>query len=295
MLVAVGLEDAVLWDRFNRVQNEMIITRNGRCLFPLLKLTFSPVGNEMAALTCDEPVLRIIPGHRYGVGVSIVEADSMRWRYRADQWQPVLSAENRNQHQHQYEYGSESTRSSGSSPIFRLSGPSARRIHVYEPISYVTPEEMIHHGLSFGRIKLSNRPQSEEDRSSPNFALLSFRRYIPVVYLLDRDMRGDPRPISQVLAEEPNPPAIIKFSFPATNFIAVTHYQNELVTTLKKSFNPHAKGFLIRSPKRYIEEDDETSEDSGGFDQMSSQMSQDELIATQTLASMSLSPIRHLF
>lgn len=298
-MVVVGLEESPLWDRFNRVQNEMIITRNGRCLFPLLKLSFTQMDNEMAAITYDGPVVRLIPGHRYAIGVTIAEADTMRWRYRAEQWQPVLSAE--------YRGGpsSESTQSTqSSSPIFRLSGPSARRTQVYEPVSYMTAEDMILHGVSFSRIKLSNRPQSEGDRvqSGASFALYSFRRYIPVIFLYDHDMRGDPRSIGQVLLEEPDSPSVIKFSFPSTNFIAVTHYQNELVTTLKKSFNPHAKGFLVRSPKRY--QDDEATgetEEEDDYEEMSSSlhsfedMSQSELLATQTLMDMSMSPVRHRY
>jgi len=60
-------------------------------------------------------------------------------------------------------------------------------------------------------------------------SLQSFHRYIPLVRILD--------------LESLNKMQYIRFA--ETEFIAVTHYQNELITLLKKSYNPHAKGFVI--------------------------------------------------
>ena len=79
MLLAVRLLDEALWRRFNDAQNEMIITRNGRCLFPLLRLEFE-------SAEPGDVLLDLHPDHRYSVGMGIVEADAMKWRYRNGHW-----------------------------------------------------------------------------------------------------------------------------------------------------------------------------------------------------------------
>lgn len=107
-------------------------------------------------------------------------------------------------------------------------------------------------------VKVTNRPESlnSNDPSNPSFCLTSFHRYQPLIYLLDHDQMQDERSIDQVLmVQAVLPPYLVSFTLPMTQFIAVTHYQNQVITDLKKSFNPHAKGFAVSH--RYADEEDE--------------------------------------
>lgn len=277
--MAVRLLDEALWSRFNDAQNEMIITRNGRCLFPLLRFEFE-------AIEVPEPydlLLDLHPDHRYNVGMGIVEADAMKWRYRNGHWQPILSSTS---DQSSQTISSQSQSSSQrSTQTVRLR--SARPTHVYEPGLAMMPHELLHGGLSFARVKLSNRPYDSTLRlqTGPVFSLTSFHRYVPVIYVLDRDQCPTARSIAQVVADQPTIGALQSLTFPITSFIAVTHYQNELVTLLKKNYNPHAKGFITKSPV-YFEEEDTTDDESGPYEQ-TSELSDEEMIALKTLANMS--------
>lgn len=278
MLVAVRLLDEALWSRFHDAQNEMIITRNGRCLFPLLRLEFEAVEDpDPFEITLD-----LNPAHRYSIGMSIVEADLMRWRYRSGVWHPVLSS---SISASSTSSSQTSSQQSVSSPMVRLR--TAQPVHVYEPGLSMAPHELMHGGVSFARVKLSNRPYDSTQRlqTGPAFSLASFHRYIPMVHVLDRDEYHSTGSLAQVVADQPTNRSLQSFSFPITSFIAVTHYQNDLVTLLKKSYNPHAKGFLVRSP---VYEEGSTDDDQ--VYEQTSDLSQEEMLALQTLANMS-SPI----
>ncbi len=271
MLVEVGLLDEALWDRFNEAQNEMIITRGGRCLFPLLRLWFRHVLHIVPDQNRQFIILE--PEHRYSIGLRIRKADAMRWRFRTNKWQPILSIERSSSSQ-----SSQETISSARSVRGQTSP-----LHIYEPVNYVTTEELLTHGVSFAKVKLTNQPYEQQGGSlvhtSPSISLASFHRYIPNIYIFDHSLNNDTRNLSQVLIEDSNNPALITINFSMTNFIAVTHYQNEVVTLLKKNYNPHAKGFLPKSPSN-AESTSDVSED----------LERDEILATEILASMTSSP-----
>ncbi|KAL1132181.1 hypothetical protein AAG570_010138 [Ranatra chinensis] len=80
----------------------------------------------------------------------------------------------------------------------------------------------------FHRAKLTNNPL---DRSG-NLVLTSMHKYQPRIHIVKA---------SDVLAVHWSPTAT--FTFPETEFIAVTAYQNEKITKLKIDNNPFAKGF----------------------------------------------------
>jgi hypothetical protein len=112
------------------------------------------------------------------------------------------------------------------------------------------------------QVKVTNRPETlnSSDPSNPSFCLTSFHRYQPLIYLMDHDQMQDERSIGQMLmVQAVLPPYLVSFTLPMTQFIAVTHYQNQVITDLKKSFNPHAKGFAV--PHRYTEEEDEDEDE----------------------------------
>jgi len=66
----IVLEDADLWKKFNSVVNEMIITKSGRCLFPILR--FQPINLE--------------PKVQYSFAIDILQASPYKYKYREKKW-----------------------------------------------------------------------------------------------------------------------------------------------------------------------------------------------------------------
>jgi hypothetical protein len=183
------LTERDLWRQFHSQQNEMIITKTGRCLFPLLRIKF--------VLEEDGPLM-VAEERDYLVSISIESMDDNKWKWRQESWIALLTSRSLIKHEEE------------------------KRIVCYERLK---GQEMIFGGLNFDKIKLTNR----ESDTPMAVCLQSFHRYIPIVRIVE--------------CEEPYRIQIIKFQ--ETEFIAVTHYQNDQVTLLKKSYNPHAKGFVL--------------------------------------------------
>lgn len=230
-----------LWNRFQSCErNEMIITKSGRCLFPVLK--FNVIIEET-----DRP----LPNHNstfsYGLGMELV--DSYKWKYRDGHWFSLTS-------------------NSANSPHSMESS-----WHVYEPeTSPSSWMQILNEGLNFSKVKLTNRKSSSSSlfsshtttnnggysSSSNYFSLSSFGNYVPVVFLLNWNIflpnhyKEIPTPVSidmilrtydmNELEKEGSLQIIRVYE---CSFIAVTHYQNVLITHLKKHNNPHAKGFIL--------------------------------------------------
>ncbi|XP_006152323.1 T-box transcription factor T isoform X2 [Tupaia chinensis] len=68
----VGLEESELWLRFKELTNEMIVTKNGRRMFPVLKVNVSGLD----------------PNAMYSFLLDFVAADSHRWKYVNGEWVP---------------------------------------------------------------------------------------------------------------------------------------------------------------------------------------------------------------
>ncbi|CAI2176137.1 2246_t:CDS:1 [Funneliformis geosporum] len=64
------LKDPELWSQFYRVDNEMIITKAGRCIFPLLK--FQPVNLD--------------PTVNYSFVIDFVQVSANRYRFKKGSW-----------------------------------------------------------------------------------------------------------------------------------------------------------------------------------------------------------------
>ncbi|KAL7671616.1 hypothetical protein ACOME3_006507 [Neoechinorhynchus agilis] len=94
--------------------------------------------------------------------------------------------------------------------------------------------------VSFAKVKLTN---NSED-STGNLILTSMHKYVPRVTLVGfRQTSAGPAHTIQ------------HFSFAETEFVAVTAYQNEMITDLKIRLNPFARGFR----KRRWQDDDEVA------------------------------------
>ncbi|ERE79521.1 brachyury protein [Cricetulus griseus] len=73
----VGLEKSKLWLRFKELTNEMIVTKNGRRMFPVLKVNVSGLD----------------PNAMYSFLLDFVAADNHRWKYVSGEWVPGGKAE----------------------------------------------------------------------------------------------------------------------------------------------------------------------------------------------------------
>ena len=68
--VTVSLEDGELWDEFKKITNEMIVTKAGRRMFPVIKV--NTTGLE--------------PNAFYKVFLEFKQIDSNRWKYINGEW-----------------------------------------------------------------------------------------------------------------------------------------------------------------------------------------------------------------
>ncbi|XP_068612485.1 T-box transcription factor TBX19-like [Brachionichthys hirsutus] len=75
----VALEDVELWRTFQHVTNEMIVTKNGRRMFPVLKVSVSGLD----------------PGSLYSFLLDFVPADGCRWKFVNGEWTAAGRAEGR--------------------------------------------------------------------------------------------------------------------------------------------------------------------------------------------------------
>ncbi|XP_030609956.1 T-box transcription factor TBX19 [Archocentrus centrarchus] len=77
----VTLEDAELWRKFQHITNEMIVTKNGRRMFPVLKVSVSGLD----------------PSSMYSFLLDFVPADSCRWKFVNGEWVAAGRAEGRSE------------------------------------------------------------------------------------------------------------------------------------------------------------------------------------------------------
>ena len=231
-------ENRDLWNRFQSCErNEMIITKSGRCLFPVLKFNVLLEESDLSAPN---------PNSNFSYGLGMERVDLYKWKYRDGHWFSLTTS---------------------NSPSLVESN-----WHVYEPeTSPSSWLQILHEGLNFSKVKLTNRKSSSSSlylsqtstsnsintSASNYFSLSSFGNYVPVVYLLNWSCfmhhhreTLEPASIDTVLRnydmkelEKEGSLKIIRVY--ECSFIAVTHYQNVLITHLKKHNNPHAKGFIL--------------------------------------------------
>lgn len=230
-MVHVRLVDDALWNEFHTMRNEMIITKSGRCLFPILRYH----------------VEGVLERHQYAFGIGMVRMDRVRWKFKTDAWH----AGSREQASLAHSFLSRVPIDGPMTPEFLVP-----QMHVYEPAeSPMSGKNLVQRGISLGKVKLTNQigeafasSMSRHRRQEHVFALQSFCRYQPVLITADVSALNA---CGQTLHSLPvhiralwENGVLQMHRIESTQFIAVTHYQNERVTELKKAFNPHAKGFL---------------------------------------------------
>ncbi|XP_029445290.1 eomesodermin homolog isoform X2 [Rhinatrema bivittatum] len=178
-----------LWLKFHRHQTEMIITKQGRRMFPFLSFNLTGLN----------------PTGHYNVFVEVVLADPNHWRFQGGKWVTCGKADNNMQ---------------------------GNKVYVH-PESPNTGAHWMRQEISFGKLKLTNNKGA--NNNTQMIVLQSLHKYQPRLHLVEVTEDG---------VEDLNDSSKTQtFTFPETQFIAVTAYQNTDITQLKIDHNPFAKGF----------------------------------------------------
>ncbi|KAG0376609.1 hypothetical protein BGX24_007496, partial [Mortierella sp. AD032] len=235
---ALLLLDADLWMEFHEEHNEMIITKAGRCLFPCLKFK---------AVNLDPDVY-------YSFRLDFEILSPNRLRFFNGSWKVVEPPKHTDDDPQ------------GSSDSTGGANPALLDEYYAHPDGFQLGSHWMANPISFAKAKLTNKTESQSSivrRAAKNkansgharngddfdvpygsknlgganrvntnvFHMTSFHKYRPRLCLIQRD-KG-----SNSILESTT------YRYDRTEFTAVTHYQNHKVNDLKKSYNPHAKGF----------------------------------------------------
>ncbi|XP_034554002.1 eomesodermin homolog b isoform X2 [Notolabrus celidotus] len=193
-----------LWLKFHRHQTEMIITKQGRRMFPFLSF-------NIAGLSLNS---------HYNVFVEVVLADPNHWRFQGGKWVTCGKADNSSQ---------------------------GNKVYIH-PESPNTGAHWMRQEISFSKLKLTNN-KGNLHSTSQMIVLQSLHKYQPRLHIVEvtedevEDIGSDMKTQS--------------FTFPETQFIAVTAYQNTDITQLKIDHNPFAKGFRDNYDSMYTAPDND--------------------------------------
>ncbi|KAL4235428.1 T-box transcription factor tbx20 [Mactra antiquata] len=189
-LVKCKLETRELWEKFNELGTEMIITKTGRRMFPTVRISFS----------------ELEPTSRYAVLMDIVPLDKKRYRYAYHRSSWLVAG--------------------------KADPPPPRRLYMH-PDGIFSGEQLMKQTVSFEKLKLTNNAQDKNGQ----IVLNSMHKYQPRIHIVKLTNQTTV-PVSSLDDVEHK-----TFIFSETVFIAVTAYQNQLITKLKIDSNPFAKGF----------------------------------------------------
>ncbi|XP_061087777.1 MAX dimerization protein MGA a isoform X2 [Conger conger] len=184
--IKVTLDNNNMWNEFYRCRTEMILTKQGRRMFPYCRFRIS--GME--------------PFQRYILVMDITPVDNLRYRWSGQQWEATGKAE-------PHVLGR---------VFIHPDSPSSGHFWMQSPIS-------------FYKLKLTNNTLDQEG----HVILHSKHRYLPRLHVVPADKAPE---VIQL-----NGPDVMTFTFPQTEFMAVTAYQNLRITQLKIDYNPFARGF----------------------------------------------------
>ncbi|XP_051476904.1 T-box transcription factor TBX10 [Apus apus] len=191
---AARLEMGSLWEEFNRLGTEMIVTKAGRRMFPTFQVKLSGLD----------------PLADYVLLMDFIPLDDKRYRYA---------------------FHSSSWLAAG-----RADPAAPGRVH-FHPDSPAKGAQWMRQIVSFDKLKLTNNLLDDNG----HIILNSMHRYQPRFHVVFVDPRRD----SERFAHQ----NFKTFSFPQTQFMAVTAYQNHRITQLKIASNPFAKGFRDGDPE----------------------------------------------
>ncbi|NXJ98437.1 TBX10 factor, partial [Corythaixoides concolor] len=216
---AARLEMGSLWEEFNRLGTEMIVTKAGRRMFPTFQVKLSGLD----------------PLADYVLLMDFIPLDDKRYRWGrcngdAGGGEPDPGGAE-SPVPHRYAFHSSSWLAAG-----RADPAAPGRVH-FHPDSPAKGAQWMRQIVSFDKLKLTNNLLDDNG----HIILNSMHRYQPRFHVVFVDPRRD----SERFAHQ----NFKSFSFPETQFMAVTAYQNHRITQLKIASNPFAKGFRDGDPE----------------------------------------------
>ncbi|XP_074853145.1 MAX gene-associated protein isoform X4 [Carettochelys insculpta] len=208
--ITVTLDNNSMWNEFYHRSTEMILTKQGRRMFPYCRYWITGLDSNL----------------KYILVMDISPVDNHRYKWNGRWWEPSGKAE-----------------------------PHVLGRVFIHPESPSTGQYWMHQPVSFYKLKLTNNTLDQEG----HIILHSMHRYLPRLHLVPADKATE---VIQL-----NGPDVHTFTFPQTEFFAVTAYQNIQITQLKIDYNPFAKGFrddgLNSRPQRDLKQNS-SSEHEGG-------------------------------
>nr|XP_045013222.1 MAX gene-associated protein isoform X8 [Jaculus jaculus] len=195
--ITVTLDNNSMWNEFHNRSTEMILTKQGRRMFPYCRYWITGLDSNL----------------KYILVMDISPVDNHRYKWNGRWWEPSGKAE-----------------------------PHVLGRVFIHPESPSTGHYWMHQPVSFYKLKLTNNTLDQEG----HIILHSMHRYLPRLHLVPAEKATE---VIQL-----NGPGVHTFTFPQTEFFAVTAYQNIQITQLKIDYNPFAKGFrddgLNNKPQR---------------------------------------------
>ncbi|KAM4663547.1 MAX gene-associated protein [Discoglossus pictus] len=184
--ITVTLDNNNMWNEFYRCTTEMILTKQGRRMFPYCRYWISGLCSHQ----------------KYILVMDITPMDNYRYKWNGQSWEPG-----------------------------GISEPHVLGRVFIHPESPSTGQFWMHQPVSFYKLKLTNNILDQDG----HIILHSMHRYLPRLHVIPASKTTE---VIQL-----NGPDVHTFTFPQTEFIAVTAYQNFQITQLKIDCNPFAKGF----------------------------------------------------
>uniref|UniRef100_A0AAZ3QLI9 T-box domain-containing protein n=1 Tax=Oncorhynchus tshawytscha TaxID=74940 RepID=A0AAZ3QLI9_ONCTS len=183
--IKVMLDNNNMWNEFFKCKTEMIITKQGRRMFPY----------------CRFRVSGLEPFQKYTLLMDINPVDNKRYKWTGQDWQMSGKAE----------------------------AHLLRRVFIH-PDSPSSGHQWMQNPVSFYKLKLTDNTMDQEG----NVILHPMHRYLPHLHLVSAETATEDIQL--------NGPDVITFTFPQTEFFAVTAYQNVRMSRFKAEFNPFASG-----------------------------------------------------
>ncbi|KAM3918254.1 MAX gene-associated protein [Leptodactylus fuscus] len=184
--ITVTLDNNNMWNEFYRCNTEMVLTKQGRRMFPYCRYWMSGLDPQL----------------KYILVMDITPLDNHRYKWNGKCWEPAGKAD-----------------------------PHVLGRVFIHPESPSTGQYWMHQPVSFYKLKLTNNILDQDG----HIILHSMHRYLPRLHVVPAEKASE---VIQL-----NGPDVHTFTFPQTEFIAVTAYQNFQITQLKIDCNPFAKGF----------------------------------------------------